>query len=145
MPVKGGTIMKTFRTALVAACLLLAAGAAHAQARLIIQNQSAREMTVKVMRVSGAGDWLHTTTAVAPFGTQTVYFSETGTYFLKTMAVLGGRAPVYQKGDRFLVHSGPRGYSVITMTFTIREAATPQVLGGAEISKREFDRDSPVP
>jgi hypothetical protein len=134
--------MKTLQSALVAIGFVLLAGTAHAQARLVIQNQSQRQMTVKVMWTSGSGDSLHGTTSVAPFGTQTVYFSETGTYFLKTMAMLSGRDPVYQKGQPFRVHNGRDGFSVITMTYSITESAVPQVLGGEEISRQEFDRDS---
>lgn len=134
--------MKTLQAVCVAMYLLSVAGAAHAQARLVIENQSARQMTVKVMQTSDSADWLHQTTDVGPFGTRTVYFAETGVYFLKTMAVLAGREPVYQKGETFAVYNGSDGYSVITVTFTIRESAVPQLLGGEEISKQEFERDS---
>ena len=88
--------MKTFHAAFVALALLLVAGTASARARLVIQNRSQREMTVKVLKIAGADEALQGTTSVEPFGTQTVYFSVTGDYFLKTMATLAGREPLYR-------------------------------------------------
>jgi hypothetical protein len=134
--------MNLLRIALVVGASLLLADTAHAQqARLIVQNQSQREMTTKLMRIDASEDVLHATTSVAPNGMQTIYFSESGNYFLKTMAVLPGRDPIFQKGSSFQVLVGPRGYSVLTMTFTIVESAVPQVQGGRQISQREFDQD----
>jgi hypothetical protein len=137
--------IKQLQSAVCALCLVLLSNTAHAQARLIIENNSQRQMTVKVMNTSNGADTLHQTISIVPVGTQTVYFSETGDYFCKTMAVLSGRDPVYQKGEAFRVYNGRDGYSVITLTFSITESAVPQVLGGKEISKREFDRDSSEP
>lgn len=134
--------MRVLRSALVGIGVLLFTATAHAQARLVVENQSQREMTVKVMRTYDGGDSLHGTTSVAPYGTRTIYFSETGDYFLKTMAVLSGRDPVFQKGEPFRVYSGRDGFSVITVTFSIKESIVPQVLGGQKISREEFDRNS---
>jgi hypothetical protein len=136
--------MRILRSTLVALGLVLVASVAHAQARLTVVNQSQRQMTVKVMKISINGESLLGITTVASLGMQTIYFSESGDYFLKTMAVLSGRDPVFQKGMPFRVYNGRDGYSVMTVTLSITESAVPQVLGGKEISKQEFDRDSSV-
>ena len=60
---------------------------ANAQARLTVVNNSARYMTVKVMQGVGAGA-LHETVSISAWGSETVYFSSSGTYFTKTKAVL---------------------------------------------------------
>ena len=75
---------------------------------------------------------------IAPRASWTVLLYETGDYFLKTMAVLDGTDPLYQKGRPFRVYIGNDGVSVITMTFSIVESAVPQVAGGQEISRREY-------
>jgi hypothetical protein len=134
--------MKQVHSTLLGLCLVLIANTAQAQARLTIVNQSQRQMTVKVMETSVDGDTLHDTISITASGSQTVYFSKTGDYFTKTMAVLSGREPVYQKGQPFRVYVGTDGYSVITVTFSITESAVPQVTGGKQISKEEFDKDS---
>jgi hypothetical protein len=134
--------MKHLHAALLALGLVLVANTVHAQARLIIENQSQRQMTVKVMATSANGDTLYTTASITAFGSQMVYFSQTGNYFTKTMAVLSGRDPVYQKGQLFRVYNGSDGYSVITLKFSIVESAVPRVTGGEQISKQEFDRNS---
>ncbi len=119
----------------------LVTGASFAQARLTIENNSARTMTVKIMRGSDQFSSLHETVTIAPHGEETVYFSQTGYYFTKTKAVANGRDPIYQKGQPFHVVNDDTGYSVMTITFTIRESAVPQVSGGKQISKQEFDRN----
>jgi hypothetical protein len=134
--------MKQVHSTLLGLCLVLIANTVHAQARLTIVNQSQRQMTVKVMEISGDGDTLHDTISINASGSQTVYFSKTGDYFTKTMAVLSGREPIYQKGQPFRVYVGTDGYSVMTVTFSITESAVPQVTGGKQISKEEFDKDS---
>ena len=111
-----------------------------AQAKLTIQNNSIRSMTVKVMKGSGKGT-LYQTVAINPNASETVYFSESGDYFTKTKAVLNGKNPVFQKGQPFGVTNDHTGYSVMTLVFSIKESSTPQVMGGREISKTEFDQN----
>jgi len=112
----------------------------QAQATLTIENNSQRNMTVKVMRGTTQGS-LHKTVSIAPFGSATVNFYETGNYFTKTKAVLAGRDPIYQKGKSFHVTNDDTGYSVLTITYTIKESAVPQATGGTPISKTEFDQN----
>lgn len=121
-------------------CLCAANG--EAQARLTVVNNSERDMTLKVMKGLGVDDSLHETISIIPGGRQTVLFHETGVYVAKTMATLRGRDPIYQKGQPFRVYVGRHGYSVLTLTFTIIESAVPQLTGGQQISKEEFERDS---
>lgn len=130
--------MKKSKFLLVFFLLFLFTVTVSAQARLTVQNNSGRLMTVKVMKGSGKGT-LHETIAVQPWSCNTVYFSESGTYFTKTKATISGRDPVYRKGGLFQVTNDITGYSVMTLSFSIKESSVPQVTGGKLISKSEFD------
>lgn len=125
---------------LASAIVMLTSFAVNAQARLTIENKSQRLMTVKVMKGSGKGT-LHETITISAYGSQTIYFSESGDYFTKTKAVLNGKEPVYRKGQPFYVTNDATGYSVMTLTFSITESSVPQVTGGKQISKAEFDQN----
>lgn len=111
-----------------------------AQARLTIENKSQREMIVKIMKGISKGN-LHKTIHIRPYSNGTVYFSESGQYFCKTKAVLRDKKPVYQKGQPFKVINDHTGYSVMTLTFSIKESNIPQITGGKTISKSEFDQN----
>lgn len=112
---------------------------ANAQAKLIIENNSQREMTVKVMKIYNGKGNLHKTATIRPYSSKTIYFSNSGRYFTKTKAVLNGKDAIYQKGESFEVINDASGYSVMTLTFTIKESTVPQVIDGKQISKTEFD------
>jgi|JI6StandDraft_1071083.scaffolds.fasta_scaffold34409_4 hypothetical protein len=109
-----------------------------AQARLTIENDSKRYMTVKIMEGYGSGS-LYKSVTISPYASSTIYFSESGYYFAKTMAILNGSEPVYRKGNPFKVTNDDTGYSVMTLTYSIRESSVPQVTGGKQISRTEFD------
>jgi hypothetical protein len=112
-----------------------------AQARLTIENNSMRSMTVKVMKGSSGKGTLHEIVTIGAYGSETVYFSNSGYYFTKTKAVLRGRDPVYRKGQPFSVTNDDTGYSILTLTFSITESTIPQATGGRSISKTEFDQN----
>lgn len=112
-----------------------------AQARIDIVNNSSRNMTVKVMKIDSNNGELFEKVFISPNGTKSVYFSQTGYYFTKTKAELFGKEPVYRKGELFNVYNGVDGYSVLTLTFTIKESSTPSISGGKSITKKEFDQD----
>lgn len=112
----------------------------QAQARLTIENKSQRSMTVKVMKGIGKGT-LYKTVTIGSYRTETIYFSQSGQYFTKTKAVLKGKDPVYQKGQPFQITNNERGYSILTLTFSIKESSIPQITGGSQISKSEFDQN----
>lgn len=126
---------------LVSTIAVLTYGSANAQARLTIENNSQRTMTVKVMKGYSGKGTLHKTVTISSYDSKTIYFYESGYYFTKTKAVLNGKEPIYQKGQPFQVTNDETGYSVMTLTFTIKESAVPQVTGGKRISKAEFDQD----
>lgn len=131
------TVFKSFISFLL---LLFASLQLQAQARLTVENNSQRSMTVKVMKGSGKGT-LYKTVTISSYSSETIYFSESGQYFTKTKAVLKGRNPVYQKGQPFRVTNDETGYSVMTLTFSITESAIPHLTGGKQISKSEFDQN----
>ena len=113
----------------------------NAQARIDIENNSMRLMTVKVMKSDSGNGTLHRIVEIPSYSTETVFFSETGNYFTKTKAILDGKKPVFRKGERFKVYNGADGYSVLTLTFTITESNVVQASGGKEITKSEFEQD----
>jgi hypothetical protein len=127
--------------ALSTAMLLAIAASAQAQARLTIVNQSQRDLSVKVMKAGESEDALYGRMTIPPMANRTMTFSETGVYFTKTMATLAGRDPIYQKGQPFQVYVGRDGYSVLTLTLTIVEAAVPTLSNGRPISRDEFEKD----
>jgi hypothetical protein len=132
--------MKTiFCTLLLAFASLVAS--AQEQASLTIENHSQRYMTIKVMRTENGVSSLHETITISAHSSSTVYFAESGYYFTKTKAVLNRKDPVYQKGKPFLVTNDETGYSTMTLTFSIKESNVPQVAGGKQISKAEFDKN----
>ena len=134
--------MKTIlKTTIFTAILLLASFAIKAQARLIIENNSMRSMTVKVMKGYIGKGALHEIVTIGAYSSDTVYFSISGCYFTKTKAVLKGKDPIYRKGQPFEVTNNSSGYSVMTLTFTIKESTVPQASGGKAISKSEFDEN----
>ena len=98
-------------------------------------------MTVKVMQGFQDNGLLYNTVDIGAYGRETIYFSETSYYFTKTKAVLNDKNPIYQKGESFRVVNDRTGYSVLTLTFSIIESVVPEVLGGEEISKAEFDKN----
>jgi hypothetical protein len=110
-----------------------------AQAHIDIQNNSMRNMTVKVMRANGGKCRVFKIVTISPYSSETVYFSNSGKYFTKTKAVLKGKTPVCRKGDTFNVVNDDTGYSVLTLTFTITESTAPQASGGMLISESEFN------
>lgn len=133
--------MKTLiKSIFIAAFLFVLSSIFAQQANLTIENNSRRSMTVKIMKGSVKGT-LHNTVTIGANSKDIIYFSETGYYFTKTKAILNGREPVYQKGQPFKVINDDTGYSEITLTFTIKESAVPQVTGGKQITKTEFDQN----
>lgn len=108
-------------------------------AELNVINKSGREMTVKIM--NRYTNTLHKSFEIAPYKQSTVYFAQTGQYYCKTEARIYGKDPVYQKGNAFKVYVGSDGYSVLTITFSVSEGSSANVLEGNKISKSEFDRN----
>jgi hypothetical protein len=119
--------------------LILSKFVSLAQASLEVKNNSMRYMTVKVMRANGGISSLFKTIKIAPHSNETIYFSNSGKYFTKTKAVINGKNPVCRKGQMFNVVNDATGYSVLTLTFSIRESSTPQSSGGQSISEEEFN------
>lgn len=110
------------------------------QATLKVENNSGRSMMLKVMEVDGGDGTLFREVYIAPYGSKTIEFSYSGRFFTKTKATLSGKEPVYEKGKTFEVVNDSRGYSVMTLTFSIKESSVP-VTSGKKISKGEFDKD----
>lgn len=129
------------KSTIFTAILLLTSFAINAQAQLTIENNSMRSMTVKVMKGYSGKGFLHKKVTIGAYSSETVYFSNSGYYFTKSKAVLKGKDPVYRKGQPFKVTNNSSGYSVMTLTFSIRESAIPQASGGKAISKSEFDEN----
>ncbi len=130
-----------FKKNIFALLFLLFSFALNAQARLTIENNSMRTMTVKVMQGTDNDASLHEIVTIQANSSEKIYFSKSGYYFTKSKAVLNEKIPVYRKGQPFMVTNDDRGYSILTLTFTINESTTPQASGGKAISKSEFDKN----
>jgi hypothetical protein len=111
-----------------------------AQASLTIENNSKRTMTIKIMKGNNSVNDLYETIVINAYQEQTVTFYESGYYFTKSKAILNGKNPIYQKGQPFYVTNDASGYSVLTLTFSIKESNVPQI-SGKQISKAEFDKN----
>ena len=106
------------------------------QARINIVNNSERQLKVKIMHKSGG---TYATLTVGAYETETEYFQETGNYYLKTKGSLRGKKAVCKKGNPFKVYNGTDGYSVLTITYSIRGGVSDE---GRGISEEEFDRNN---
>jgi hypothetical protein len=132
---------KIIKSTFITSIFLIITFALTAQARLTIENNSMRLMTVKVMSGYGGKGTLFQKVTINAYGSETIYFSESGYYFTKSKATFNGKDPVYRKGKPFQVTSNDEGYSVMTITFSITESKIPQATGGKSISKTEFDEN----
>ena len=110
------------------------------QANLTIENNSQRVMTVKIMKGMYSPE-LYKTVTISAHRSVKINFNETDYYFTKSKAVLEGKDPVYMKGDPFEVINDNRGYSELTITYSITESSIPMSSGGKKISKAEFDKN----
>lgn len=108
-------------------------------AELHIENNSNREMTVKVMNLYGGK---YSTFYIAPWSSATEYFSRTGNFYLKTKATLKDRDPVCEKGEPFEVYVGTDGVSILTITYSITESENFNPLNGDSITLSEFENDN---
>ncbi|OXA65613.1 hypothetical protein B0A58_16050, partial [Flavobacterium branchiophilum NBRC 15030 = ATCC 35035] len=93
---------------------LLFSFALNAQARLTIENNSMRTMTVKVMQGTDNNASLHEIVTIQANSSETINFSESGHYFTKTKAVISGKEAIYLKGQPFMVTNDDTGYSILT-------------------------------
>ncbi len=115
------------------------------QASLTIFNKSKRELTTKIMKGSEKKGSLHQTITIAPNEKQTVNFSETGQYFTKSQAILVKvdileNDTIYSKGTPFqIVADKKRGYSNMTMKFTVKESKKSTVEGLTPITRKEYE------
>lgn len=108
-------------------------------AQLILNNNSGRTMAIKVMRDNGT---LYSSGHnVAANSSLTIYIPNTGNYYLKIKAIHFSNPPVYTKGNPFKVYVGADGYSVLTITFSLKESRTPSPLEGRSINKNDFEKD----
>lgn len=130
-----------FKSTLTLLLLAIIGITANAQARLTVVNKSARVMTVKLMKGYNDRGTLKETVNINAYESRLIYFSEGGTYFTKTKAIIAGKEPMYRRGQSFQVTNDSDGYSILTLTFVIKESIIPQASGGKQISKTEFDQN----
>lgn len=116
------------------------------QASLTIINKSNRYLTVKIMKGPEKKATFYKTDKVSPKGTQIIYFSETGRYFTKSQAVLINKDTtitndtLYSKDNPFeVIADKKRGYSNITMKFTVKESKKPILENVIPITRKEYE------
>lgn len=117
------------------------------QASLTLVNKSDRFLTVKIMKGQGKKAVLFKTDSIMPKGKIIFFFDEPARYFTKTQAVLIEKDStkndtLYSKSDPFdVISDKKRGYSNITMKFTVKESKRPILEGVIPITRKEFDEN----
>jgi hypothetical protein len=117
------------------------------QASLTIINKSNRHLTVKIMKGSEKKFTFYQSDHVDPNGKQTIFFTEPGRYFTKNQAILVMkdtlmRDTLYSKGNPFIVIADKkRGYSNITMKYTVKESKKPVQDGVIAITRKEYEEN----
>ena len=106
-----------------------------------MENDSDRNLTIKIMKKGKYSDSKVVSFIIAPWSYRKQSVSQTGYYYLKTKGKLYGKRTVYKKGDPFEVYNGHDGYSEITISYSITESKTGNPIDGDEISEEEFKRD----
>lgn len=129
------TSMSCTRYWLVLFLLVLAIPVFAESARLTINNNSERDLTIKVMKNSGG---LYTTLYIGPKQSRTCYIQQQGYYYTKVKAERNHFDTIYSKGDVFYVTNNSTGYSVLELTYWIEESQYPQS-SGTRISKSQFE------
>lgn len=114
------------------------------KASLKIINKSQRLLTVKIMKGTERKSKLFIEATISPKSSEVFYFTETGKYYIKSMAVLNTGAGIsndtlYMMGKMFQVVADPKkGYTQMKMKFTIKESSKSISAGTIPISKNKF-------
>ncbi len=123
-------------------CLTACSVYARHPAILRINNNTKRQLTVKVMRRTYNYRAVKYGTLVIPkYSTRAINFRETGYYYCKTKAESIGLQTLYTKGYPFRIYVGNDQYSVITITYSINENTLPDPTAGKQITRVEFAKD----
>ena len=107
-------------------------------ATLTIRNNSHRNLTIKLMKLSGG---VYQTVFIGPRNSRIVNFYQSGYFYTKVKAERNQFDTMYSKGEVFYIQNDNRGYSENELTFTIIESKYPQS-SGERISKSEFEKDN---
>jgi hypothetical protein len=126
---------------LILILMLFLSHTTFSQAQLKIVNNSQRNLQIKIMTLNEGKSNLYKQLTINAQESKTVFFQESGLYFTKTKAILKGKTPVFEKGNPFKVYNGSDGYSVLTLTFSLIETKTSQMLSGKQISQKEFEEN----
>ncbi len=114
------------------------------EAKLKMINKSKRFLTVKIMKGSERKSELYSEATLSPKSTHIFSFTETGKYYVKSMAVLtpgkgDSNDTIYMMGKPFQVIADPKkGYTQMKMKFTIKESKKPTATGTIPISRSKF-------
>jgi len=118
------------------------------QASLTIMNKSDRYLTTKVIMGTEKKSTLYKTISISPKGKEVVYFVEAGRYFTKSMAILMAKDTalrndtIYSKGNPFdVIADKKRGYSNISIKFSVKESKKPVLDGVVPITRKEYETD----
>ena len=118
------------------------------QASLTIINKSNRQMTTKILNGTEKKAIVFKTVIIAPKEKEIIYFSETGKFFTKTQAILVAKDTtsindtLFTKSTPFSVIADKRrGYSNITIKFTVKESRKPLLENAFPITRKEYLTD----
>jgi len=114
------------------------------QASLTIINKSDRQMTTKIMKGTEKKFSLFDSVFISPKGQRIIYFNGPGRYFTKTKAILVDKDStqndtLYSKSNPIqVIADSKRGYSNITLKFTVKESKKPVADGVISITRKEY-------
>lgn len=105
-------------------------------ASLTIKNKSGYTMTIKLM--NAVTDSHYQTIYISSYSERTVYFSTSGSYYIKMKAEKGIET-MYKKDSPFSIQCDDRGYSQATIEYYVSSNGGSNA--GRSISKAEFERN----
>lgn len=117
------------------------------EAKLKMINKSTRYLTVKVMKGTEKKAELHQQMALAPKADHIFTFTQTGKYYVKSMAVKIGESEtendtLFSMGKPFQVTADPKkGYSMMKMKYMVKESKRSLGSGSIPITKGKFNEN----
>ena len=107
----------------------------YEKASLCISNKSEYTLTIKIMKTNGGG--LYSTISIPARSSQTVYFSNSGSFYTKLKAEKGIET-IYKQDSPFSIQCDSNGYTEASMSYYISSYGGS---AGKSISRSEFEKN----
>ena len=105
------------------------------KASLCISNRSEYSLTIKVMRTNSGG--LYSTLTIPAKSSRTVYFSQSGSFYIK-MKAEKGLETLYKQDSPFSIQCDSFGYTEATLSYYVSSYGGS---AGHSISRSEFEKN----